>query len=478
PIFRDLKKKVKVEPVRDTELFAINVSAFTAKDAARIANVVSRSYCIFDLEQQLAELKQQYGEKHLTVVQLQNNIDKLSQNLTGESLPNIDAIGPASVKIIEQAVEPPEPAGKSKALILILAFIFSIMFGIVLAFAFDYFDSTLKSPQEVKSFLTMPYLGYVPHVRSMPGSSVILVKRAINAAAVVACAMIAIYGVLTIMGVDPANPIFMVISIVSVPVASLTDRVPLGHLIVPVILVVGIIIANKYISQLLDQLEKQASKSSTKLKDFRKMSDYIQAFRNLTHQLYLSLKGNEHTSVLFTSSLAQEGVSTVLANLARYLAVSSGKKVLVIDANTRDPNMHKLFRLNNAKGLADVLEANASLDDAVQKAQEGLFVLCSGAQTQSAFDLPDTMMFSKLIEEAEKKYEIVLIDCPSLKDYKDSVSLSAYVSGVVLVVSEGMARREVLKAALSGLEQKKAHFIGVILNNRTFAIPNMIYKRA
>ncbi|HQJ16037.1 MAG TPA: hypothetical protein PLJ26_06095, partial [Candidatus Omnitrophota bacterium] len=473
---RDLKKRIKVEPVRDTDLFLITASAFNAKDAARIANVVSRSYCIFDLEQQLAELKQQYGEKHLSVVQLQNNIDKLAENLTGESLPNIEAIGPASVKIIEQAVEPAEAAGKPRALIFVMSFIVSIIFGTVLAFTFDYFDSTLKSPKEIAANLPMPYLGYVPHVRSMAGNSVALVRRGVNTAAVLSCAAILVYTVLIMLGVDSANPIFVSTSVVASPVASLTGRVPFGRLLAPMALFTAIVIATAIASNLIARLEKRAFKSGTRIKDFTRNSSYIRAYRSLAQMICLPHKSGEHRSVLFVSALPREGVSTVVANLAGYLA-SSGQKVLVIDGNRRDPGMHRLFRLDNAQGLSDVLSGNVGLQDAVQKAGDGLFVLCAGASCGSP-DLPDPAPFSKLIEEAKQKYQMVLIDSPNLKDHSDAVSLCPYVSGVVLVVSEGKPRREVLRASLAGLEQKKAVFFGVILNNRTFAIPSAIYERA
>jgi len=474
---RDLKKRIKVEPVRDTDLFTINVSAFTGKEAARIANVVSRSYCMFDLEQQLAELKQQYGEKHLSVVQLKNNIEKLDKALTGESLPNIEAIGPASVKIIEQATEPPEPAGKSKALVLALALFLSIAMGVVLAFFFDYFDPTLKSPRDIQSFLKMPYLGYVPCVRSISGNSIVFVRRAVNTAAALVCLLLVLYIVLSVLGVDRGNPVAAFVIAVLAPLLALARGVAYGQLVVPAGAIVVIAAANYFISRLLERLKKQALKSSTALKDFKKQNHYIRAFQNLSQQIYFSMKGNEHTSVLATSALSQEGTSTVLSNLARYLA-SSGKKVLLIDANARRPMIHKLFRLTNALGLTDVLEDKAVLSDAVQEAGDKLFVLTAGKTGHAGLNFPDTERFSSLIEQAEKKYEIVLIDCPNLKDFKDTPALSAYVSGIILIVSEGKARKEVLKASLEALQKKQARFIGAVLNNRTFAIPGVIYERA
>ncbi|MEK6528965.1 MAG: Wzz/FepE/Etk N-terminal domain-containing protein [Nitrospirota bacterium] len=163
----NLKQKITVAPIKDTDLFTISVSEFHPVGAAVLANVVSRSYVIFDLEQQLAELQIKYGEKHTAVTQLRNYIEKLNENLDGKPLPDLEAIGPASVKIIEQAKVPLEPVRiLSKPLMLIMAFFMSIVLGIMLAFGFEYFDQTFKSPQDVETFLNIPFLGSVPKKKS------------------------------------------------------------------------------------------------------------------------------------------------------------------------------------------------------------------------------------------------------------------------------------------------------------------------
>lgn len=136
--FRDavesLKKKIKAEPVRDTDIFIISCTDFSALVAAQIANAISRSYCIFDMEQQLAELQQKYGEKYYSVVQLKSTIEKMENGLDGGYLSNLEATGGlASVKIIEQAVQPIKPKGVSKTKIFIAAFVLSLLFGAILA---------------------------------------------------------------------------------------------------------------------------------------------------------------------------------------------------------------------------------------------------------------------------------------------------------------------------------------------------------
>ncbi len=130
-----------------------------------IANVVSRSYAIYDLQQQLAELTIRYGERHPSVQQLGDNIFHMNASLTGERLPDIEAIGTASVKIIEQATTDFKPSGKSKFLVLIVSGFASLFLGLSLAFVFDYLNQGFKAPQEMVNFLRIPILGYVPLIK-------------------------------------------------------------------------------------------------------------------------------------------------------------------------------------------------------------------------------------------------------------------------------------------------------------------------
>ncbi|MBM2832960.1 MAG: exoP 1 [Candidatus Brocadiaceae bacterium] len=156
-----LKGNISVASIRDTDLFTITVADFDPEMAATIANVVSRSYVIFDLEQQLVELQVKHGEKNQLVVQLKDNIDEMTKNLNGTMLSNTEAIGPASVKIIEQAQIPFEPTGTSKYVNIALAFSMSIFLGIMLAFGLEYVNQTFKSAQDIEEYLNLPVLGSI-----------------------------------------------------------------------------------------------------------------------------------------------------------------------------------------------------------------------------------------------------------------------------------------------------------------------------
>ncbi len=158
---RNLETNVRVRVPADVSIFHINVADYNPRMAVMIANVVSRSYVIFDLEQQVAELQLKYGEKHTTVVLLKKYIKELLDRLDGKPLPDIEAMGPASVKIIEQARKA-TPVVTPDTFVLLISFFMSLFFGVMLVFIIDYLDQSFKSPHDVERFLNVPVIGSIP----------------------------------------------------------------------------------------------------------------------------------------------------------------------------------------------------------------------------------------------------------------------------------------------------------------------------
>ena len=158
----DLKDRLTVSMVPGTDIFVINVAAFTPEEAVETANIISRSYTLFDQIQQLAEVRIRYGELHPTVIQLEDNIRDVTSNLSGKALPDIEAIGTASVKVIEQATSTGKPIGKSKRIILAVALLVSFVLSFGLAFVIGFLNQTIKSPQDIVEYLNIPCIGSIP----------------------------------------------------------------------------------------------------------------------------------------------------------------------------------------------------------------------------------------------------------------------------------------------------------------------------
>lgn len=380
----DLREHIKIEPVRDTNIFTISVKDYSPVGAAILANVISRSYIIFDLEQQLADLQLKYGQSHLAYIQLKDSIDKMIKSLNGQPLANVEAIGPASVKIIEQANVPLKPVGPSDIVYLILAGFMSIFLGILLAFIFEYMDQSFKSPQEIELYLNLMYLGFISHRRN---------------------------------------------------------------------------------------------KEKPLLKGDEKITPYVLSFQTLAEQFYLIMRDKSIKSFLFTSAERDEGTTTVVTNLATVFSVTGKHKVLIIDANIRNPGIHDAFGVINNLGLSGVIEGKVSFDESLKRLNDNLFLLRAGKSDLNPLTMLESHMIKEVFRMAKEKFEIVLVDCAQLRDFKDSVVLSPLVDATAIVVNEGATRRQVVQHALIPLTQAKTNVIGAILNNRSFVIPKAIYDR-
>ncbi|MCP5002413.1 MAG: polysaccharide biosynthesis tyrosine autokinase, partial [Planctomycetes bacterium] len=377
----NLKKKIEVTPVRDTDLFTITATDFDPEIAAKIANAVSRSYIIFDLEQQLAERQLKFGEKNQVIMQLSDNIKVLEEKLTGGHLSTVDAIGPASVKVIEQARVPIKPKGTNKRLTLVLACFMSIFLGIMLAFGFDYINHTFKSPQEIETFFNLPLLGSIPKTFS-------------------------------------------------------TNNKP------------------------MTEIDASA----------------VPTYHQLSEQICLILKKKKGRILLLTAPSTADGSTRIGINICLYMSRHE-HKVLLIDANVRGPAIHRKLNISNTPGLANVLEGSATLQEAVHKINNNLMVLPAGESSLNPITLLGTSKMKEILANAKKEYELVIVDYPNLHQVQDVSILASYVDGVSLVVNEGKNRRNSVKALLTPIEEVKSNLSGIILNNRTYVIPEFIYKR-
>jgi capsular exopolysaccharide synthesis family protein len=186
-------------------------------------------------------------------------------------------------------------------------------------------------------------------------------------------------------------------------------------------------------------------------------------FRTLRTNVHF-LTGGKKSILLLTSPCSSEGKSTAAANLALSMAQQK-EKVLLIDANLRDPNIHFIFKISNGKGLADVLSGQEELTNAVYHTEIGnLAILTSGQLESNPAELLGSESMEKLFQQALQEYDMILIDSPPVLDVTDTKLLANKSDGVLLVIGEGKTAIEKATEAKKALEFAKAKIYGVILN--------------
>ena len=201
-------------------------------------------------------------------------------------------------------------------------------------------------------------------------------------------------------------------------------------------------------------------------------------YRKMCNAINVRNPNKKVKDIVVTCSVHGEGVSSVSRDFACALIQGGQEKVLLVDANLRNPVLHDAFGLERRGGLVELLSGSASGPEVIKPTNfSGLFVITSGQPAEEPSRLLNSDRLKEALAEWNREYSYVLFDsCPVL-NYVDTVILSHLVDGVVLVVQAGKTRWEVVRRAQDTLNNAKAVVLGVVLNRRQYVIPKLIYKR-
>ncbi|MBW4616217.1 MAG: polysaccharide biosynthesis tyrosine autokinase [Desmonostoc vinosum HA7617-LM4] len=172
-------------------------------------------------------------------------------------------------------------------------------------------------------------------------------------------------------------------------------------------------------------------------------------------------------SIVISSTKSGEGKSVVASHLAAVCAMFS-RRTLIIDADLRCPMQHKLFNLIPQPGITDILDGHLSLVEAVQITDiDHLSVLTCGSLHTRPSQLLESDAMKSLMAEAIAKYDLVILDTPSLNDSADATTLGRYSDGVVLVTRPSFTHKESLQKTVSELTHNRIAILGVVANGTT-----------
>lgn len=177
---------------------------------------------------------------------------------------------------------------------------------------------------------------------------------------------------------------------------------------------------------------------------------------------------------LVASSIPNEGKTTMVANLAIALALS-GKKVLVVDGDLRNPTLDQLFELDDWLGLADILNGESDYASLVQtrtlearKKSISLSVMASGKATydQLRNKLPQDLL-KRALDYYKKSFDVILVDSSPILTANEALEISPLMGGVILVVNTGLTEQQQVFQAKERLDEVGSRLLGVVMNRFT-----------
>lgn len=191
-----------------------------------------------------------------------------------------------------------------------------------------------------------------------------------------------------------------------------------------------------------------------------------EAYKTLRTNILFSSPEYPSKVLLITSSTPEEGKTTVSSNLAVAMAMM-GEKVLLIDADMRRHNIHKVFALDNAIGLTNALHGPATASACIKQAPgiPNLSILTGGALSPNPLEMLSSMRMKDMLAELSGGYDRVIIDSPPLLAVTDATILARLSDAVIMVTWGGTTSVGLIKRALQTISTvKDLKILGVAIN--------------
>lgn len=308
----------------------------------------------------------------------------------------------SNISIVDSPVIPTHPSFPRKRLMVLFGLFTGLGCGVALAFLLNYIDNSIKTPEDVSQHLRVPNLGVVPAFE-LEG--------------------------LAAQNSNPNNTESKAGPRSSLPVHATSRDLPVVFMKNP-------------------------------------KSLAAEAYRTIRTGILLSQAGEPPRTILVTSAQSGEGKTTSSVNLAASLA-SSGATVVLIDADLRRPALGSHLNLDRAlPGLVEVITGQKKFEEvAIPDLIKRITVVPAGRIPPNPAELLGSYEMLSLLERLATEFDYVVVDSPPILPVTDSVVLSRFVDGVVLVVRAASTPRKVAADAKNRLLAVGSRVLGTILNN-------------
>ncbi|MBD3414369.1 MAG: polysaccharide biosynthesis tyrosine autokinase [Candidatus Aminicenantes bacterium] len=374
------------------------------------------------LEEQKADVAQmnsdaiQYNNLLIEVQNMRDQLASLEQRQSETLVSSrLGDLKTTNVSVIDAADIPLHPVSPKKKVSLILALMVGLFGGVGLAFVLEYLDNSIRSPEEAEKMTGVPSLGVVPY---LPPNGLKKIKRS-------------------------------------------------GY-------------SYRYAYR-----DKGGDKKTDKFADIKKIElvnhlhpnfTISEDYRTIRTSILLSSAGSPPSSMAFTSAQPKDGKSVTVANMAVSFA-QLNERILVVDADMRKPQQHRIFKLRAPTGLSSYLTGKTTLEDSIHATKiEGISLLPCGPVPPNPTELLNSKPMKQMISELKDKYDKVIYDLPPVLAVVDPVVLANLVEATVVVVYPRQTTEKAFVSAVEELRRGRTKIIGTVFNGMRLDKDDYYYK--
>jgi succinoglycan biosynthesis transport protein ExoP len=181
--------------------------------------------------------------------------------------------------------------------------------------------------------------------------------------------------------------------------------------------------------------------------------------------------------VMFAGVDPGNGCSRICAQTSEVLSANITGTVCVVDANLRTPSLPEYFGVTNHHGLTDSLLQDGPVRSFTKQVRrENLWLLSCGTLAADSPNLLRTEKLKARAEELRQQFDFILLDVPALNQYADAAAVAKLCDGIILVLEANSTRREAARKITESLQATNTPILGVVLNKRTFPVPERLYR--
>ncbi len=195
-----------------------------------------------------------------------------------------------------------------------------------------------------------------------------------------------------------------------------------------------------------------------------------------TNLMFLLKNSEDAKAVVFTSPLMTDGKTITCVNMGITFA-NAGARVIIIDADMRKPQIHKIMDLPTEDGLSDVLLDIKAIKNIKKTHINNLRIMTAGTIPPNPTELLMSDMLGELLESLNEYFDYIFFDTPPVGLVTDAAIIASQTMGAILVSRQGITSKPALRDAVQALEQAGAKTLAHIFNDVDYEKYSYKYSR-